>query len=53
MADGSITPEEYEKKLASFISARTAGVKSIQQPGLISARFNAIRPFYASRSKGR
>lgn len=53
VADGSITPEEYEKKLASFISARTAGVKNIRQPGLIAARFNAIRPFYASRSKGR
>jgi len=46
VAEGSITPAEYMDKLSSFVTKRTATVKSIDNPEAIRNRFRAILPYY-------
>lgn len=49
VAEGSIEPEEYMKKLEDFVMKRTNGVKGIQNPWGIRQRFDHTASFYSKR----
>lgn len=46
VAEGSITSEEYMEKLERFVTLRTNGVKTIQNPHAIRGRFAEISQYY-------
>ncbi len=46
VADGTISSEEYLKKLYVFIYNRVKNVKDIQQPYAITSRFEPIKEYY-------
>ena len=46
VAEGSITSEEYMEKLERFVTLRTNGVKTIQNPHGIRGKFAEVRTYY-------
>ncbi len=46
VAEGSITSAEYMEKLERFVTLRTNGVKTIQNPHAIRGKFVEAREFY-------
>ncbi len=51
VADGTITPEEYMKKLYVFICNRVKNVKEISAPQAIMQRFYPLRDYYNTSGK--
>ncbi len=52
VSEGSITSEEYMEKLERFVTLRTNGVKTIQNPYAIRGKFIEVRGFY-QQGKGK
>ncbi|MBO5484797.1 MAG: type IA DNA topoisomerase [Lachnospiraceae bacterium] len=46
VAEGSITEEEYMKKLEDFITSRVNGVKQLNNQGMLRAKFNEAAVYY-------
>ena len=46
VADGSITSEEYMKKLTDFVGRRTVGVKQLNNQSVLFGQFDAAAQFY-------
>ena len=51
VAEGSITPEEYMKKLDHFITSRTAGVKGLNNQYQLRACYDKAAGFYKKAGK--
>lgn len=51
VAEGSITSEEYMQKLERFVTVRTNGVKTIQNPYAIRGRFSDIQQHYQNTAR--
>ena len=50
VAEGSITPDEYMKKLEQFIVSRTQGVLGLNNQYAVREKFNASAIFYKKTS---
>lgn len=56
VSEGSITSEEYMKKLRDFVTRRTEGVKQVANPSAIRSCFAGFESFYggtASSARGK
>lgn len=53
VAEGSITPDEYMKKLDDFITRRTVGVKGLNNQYQLRACYDKAAGFYKKAGKGR
>ncbi|MDO4615912.1 MAG: DNA topoisomerase [Lachnospiraceae bacterium] len=50
VADGSITEEEYMKKLEGFVAKHTNNVKQLNNQTILNNQFNHIAQYYKKRS---
>ena len=53
VAEGSITPDEYMKKLDDFITRRTVGVKGLNNQYQLRACYDKAAGFYKKAGNGR